>query len=350
MVQTWRLCRSYVGVVMRVAIVDQGTNSTRLLLAEVVDGSVCASRRFTTVTRLGQGVDKLRRLDREAMARVRTVVAGFATEIAAYHPERSLLVATSVLRDARGGRAFLEELRQSFNLRWRIIDGQEEAELSFRAVAAAFPDLSGRMVVVDIGGGSTEFAIGAASESGPATGGGRAGVPPIAAAASLVRPSWSRSLDVGVVRLTERFFASDPPSEGQLQAATAFVRAQLLAGVPVGERAVESAVGVAGTFTTLVAHKLRLQTYDPVRVNGHLLALSDIEAAQALFRDLTSAQRGELPGIQPGREDVILAGALLAAEVCRLFAIDEIRVSEADLLEGAALRLAEQPWPAGANT
>jgi exopolyphosphatase/guanosine-5'-triphosphate,3'-diphosphate pyrophosphatase len=340
---------------MRVAIVDQGTNSTRLLLAEVVDGGVCVSRRFTTVTRLGQGVDKLRRLDREAMARVRTVVAGFATEIAAYHPERSLLVATSVLRDARGGQTFLEELRQSFNLRWRVIDGQEEAELSFRAVAAAFPDLSGRVVVIDIGGGSTEFAIGAASESEPATSGDRAGVPPMAAVATpavagLLRPSWSRSLDVGVVRLTERFFASDPPSEGQWQTATAFVRAQLLAGVPVGERTVESAVGVAGTFTTLVAHKLRLQTYDPVRVNGHLLALSDIEAAQALFRDLTSAQRGELPGIQPGREDVILAGALLAAEVCRLFGLDGIRVSEADLLEGAALWLAEQPWPASAKT
>ncbi|MGO8682986.1 MAG: Ppx/GppA family phosphatase [Thermoleophilia bacterium] len=337
---------------MRVAIVDQGTNSTRLLLAEVVDGSICARRRFTTVTRLGQGVDKLRRLDREAMARVRTVVAGFATEIAAYHPERSLLVATSVLRDARGGRTFLEELKQSFNLRWRVIGGQEEAELSFRAVAAAFPGLNGRLVVVDIGGGSAEFAVGEALVTGSTAGGDCNGVSPTAAAAvaAVALPSWSHSLDIGVVRLTERFFASDPPSEDQWQAATAFARAQLLAGVPVGERAVGSAVGVAGTFTTLVAHKLRLQTYDPARVNGHLLALTDIEAAQTLFRGLTSAQCGELPGIQSGREDVILAGTLLAAEICRLFGLDEIRVSEADLLEGAALRLAEQSWPASADS
>jgi exopolyphosphatase / guanosine-5'-triphosphate,3'-diphosphate pyrophosphatase len=313
---------------VRVAIVDQGTNSTRLFLAEVERGCVAGGRRFTTITRLGQGVDRHRRLNPAAAERARTAVGGFAAEIAAFAPARSLLIATSVLRDARGGRRLLGDLRRTFNLKWRVLDGAEEAAWSFRGAASAIADqprpdsgVLGTIAVIDIGGGSTEVAVG-----------------PVCAAA----PAWSHSFDVGVVRVTERFFADDPPSDEQWAAATAFVRDEF-AAVPAEVRgAAGAALGVAGTYTTLVAHKLGLHEYDPARVHGHVLALTDIEAAQTIFRRLTSAQRGELAGIQPGREDVILAGALLAAEVCRLFGHDEVRVSEADLLDGAALWLAEQ--------
>ena len=327
------------GLDVRVAIVDQGTNSTRLLLAQIEGGRIAKSQRFTTVTRLGQGVDEHHRLDHEAMMRARAVIAGFVAQIVAYKPERSLLVATSVLRDARDGHDFLDDLGESFGLEHMVIDGREEAALSFRAAAAAFPDITGRLVVVDIGGGSTEFSVGPSACAAPPGAGQPADAP---APCELATPTWLCSLDVGVVRVNERFFAADPPSAEQLQAAAAFVCAQFAAGVPAAERNVCAVVGVSGTFTTLAAHKLRLLTYDSARVHGHVLTLADIEAAQAEFRRLTSAQRGELPGIQPGREDVILAGTLLALETCRLFGLAEVRVSEADLLDGAALWLAEQ--------
>ena len=176
------------------------------------------------------------------------------------------------------------------------------------------------LLLVDIGGGSTEFAIGSAGEP----------------------PSFVRSLDVGVVRLTERFLHHDPPEAAEVAALTGHVAAAIADAVPAELRAaVRGAVGVAGTYTTLVANKLGMTEYDGRLVQGHVLSLFDIDAAVARFAALTSAERGRLPGIQPGREDVILAGALIAREACGAFGLDAVRVSEADLLEGAALALAE---------
>ncbi len=329
---------------MKVAVVDLGTNSARLLLAAVEQGVVRDDARLTTVTRLGAGVDRQRRIDPDAAARTRGCLAGYAARVAAYAPDARLLVATSALRDAADGRAFLDGLTEEFDLPATILSGEEEAALSYAgAVSAAgastdrvghecpaagsSPALAGgplperpAVAVIDIGGGSLELAVGA---------------PPAP------EPSFVCSLDIGVVRLTERFFASDPPAEGQWSAAEAFVRSALAAAVPGAVRAaVGRGVGLAGTFTTLVAHKLALRTYDRALVHGHELTLADIDAALAAFRRLPSAARGRLPGIQPGREDVILAGVLLAREVCRLFDLHGVRVSEADLLDGVALRLA----------
>ena len=177
-----------------------------------------------------------------------------------------------------------------------------------------------RLLLVDIGGGSTEFAVGSAGEP----------------------PAFVRSLDVGVVRLTERFFHADPPPAAEVAALSGHVAAAIETAVPAELRAaVRGAVGVAGTYTTLVANKLGMTEYDGRLVQGHVLSLADIDAAVARFAALTSAERGWLPGIQPGREDVILAGALIAREACRAFGLDAVRVSEADLLEGAALALAD---------
>lgn len=307
---------------MRVAVVDLGTNSVRLLLGEVREGRVESAVRRTIVTRLGQGVDRRRRLDPEAVLRTRACLAGFAAEIESYAPERRLLIATSALRDATDERGFLEAVQDDFRLPWQVLSGEEEAALAFAGAASSSPPIDGDVVVIDIGGGSTEFAVGAT-------------------ASTSLRPRFVCSLDVGVVRVTERFLAGDPPTAQEWNAASAFVREELKREVPAEARAgVNGGIGLAGTFTTLVAHKLALATYDPTLVHGHLLSLAEIEAAGVAFRGMTSAQRAALPGIQRGREDVIPAGTLVAAESCRLFGLDVLYVSEADILDGAALLVA----------
>ena len=324
---------------MKVAIIDLGTNTCRLFLAGVTGGRVEQAQRLTTVVRLGQGVDETGQLHADAVARTHACISGYAPRIEAYCPERSLLVATSVLRDARDGRQFLVALKYDFGLPWRILSGQEEGTLAFRGgtswlaggagdasppaaaqPAAAPTAATDPLLLVDIGGGSTEFAVGSAGEP----------------------PAFVRSLDVGVVRLTERFFHHDPPEAAEVAAFTGHVAAAIADAVPAELRAaVRGAVGVAGTYTTLVANKLGMTEYDGRLVQGHVLSLAEIDATAARFARLTSAERGRLPGIQPGREDVILAGTLIAGEACRAFGLDAVRVSEADLLEGAALALAD---------
>ncbi|MEZ5126235.1 MAG: Ppx/GppA family phosphatase [Thermoleophilia bacterium] len=308
---------------MKVAIVDLGTNTCRLFLATVAGASeVRAHVRQTTVVRLGEGVDEDRRLRPAAIERTRACLAGYAAELRRFSPERRLLIATSVLRDARDGAAFLAAVEREYGMPSRVLRGEEEAALAFRGGTAelAATSASGKLVLIDIGGGSTEFAIGAPGGA----------------------PSFVRSLDVGAVRLTERFIRHDPPLPGELTALSDFVAGTIAGNVPAAVRnGVAAAVGVAGTYTTLVAHKLALTVYQPELVHGHVLTLADIEASLARFVGLTHAQRARLAGIQAGREDVIIAGAVIAREACRAFSLDAVRCSEADLLEGAALALAE---------
>ena len=326
---------------MKVAVVDLGTNTCRLFLARVEDGRVLQDARVTTGVRLGQGVDKYGRLHPDAVARTHMCLTEYAPRIEAYGPERRLLIATSVLRDAADGRQFLRAVvAHDFRLPWRVLRGEEEGRLAFRggtswpagpgavhegapagsgvpAAGSAAPD---PLVLVDIGGGSTEFAVGSAGEP----------------------PAFVRSLDIGVVRLTERFFRADPPPAAEVAALAGHVAAAVEAEVPADLRAaVGGMVGVAGTYTTLVANKLGMTKYDAALVQGHVLSLADIDRAVERFAGMTSAERGRLPGIQPGREDVILAGALIAREACRAFGLGAVSVSEADILEGAALALAD---------
>ena len=303
---------------MKVAVVDLGTNSCRLLLGEVEQGQVRSRRRVATVTRLGEGVDQTRALSPAGVGRTLACLQAYAAESESFAPAAQLLIATSVLRDARGGQAFLAEVERRFGWPWRILSGAEEATLSFLGASSGFPEFAeSRLAVVDIGGGSTEFAI------------GRGGV-----------PTFVRSIDVGSVRLTERFFASDPPGDQEWLAARDYVADLLATEITPRAGTVEVAVGVAGTITTLVAQKLALRVYDPAAVHGHLLTLADITAASALFRRLTSAERARLPGIQRGREDVILAGSLIAEQVCLALGVTGVHASEADILDGVALRLA----------
>lgn len=328
---------------MRLAVVDLGTNTCRLLLADARGADLEQHARLTKVVRLGEGVDRAGRLSPGAAERTRACLAEYAARAGGFAPARRLLIATSVLRDAADGPDFLGGVTRDFGWPACVLSGEEEAGLAFRggtawlAGAATGPydgartgplagGVPGPLALVDIGGGSTELAVG---EPGAA-------------------PGFVRSLDIGVVRLTERFLAHDPPTRGETATLTGHVAAALAAAVPPEARAaVRGLVGVAGTFTTLVAHKLGLREYRSELVHGHTLSVSDIEQAIDVFARLTSEQRAALPGIQRGREDVILAGALIAREACRLFRAGSVRCSEADILEGAALALAEGSLVAG---
>ncbi|MBN2203646.1 MAG: exopolyphosphatase [Thermoleophilia bacterium] len=312
---------------MKVAVVDLGTNTCRLLLADVVDGRLTSvTARETQVVRLGQGVDGRGRLAPAAVDRTLACLARYTAATAAYRPQRSLLFATSALRDASDGEEFLRRVEARYGWPWEIIEGDLEGRLAFRgAVAGLARPVQERLLVVDIGGGSTELIVGS-------------GVTGQVAAV--------RSVDIGAVRLTERCFADDPPTDVQWAAASTLVaNALAAASAEVAAAAGRPGVGlgVAGTFTTLVAYVLELREWRRELVDGYELSRETILGAVARFRCLTSAQRAELPGIRRGREDVILAGALIAAESCGAFGLDALRVSTSGILEGAGLWVAGRP-------
>ncbi|HET8607898.1 MAG TPA: Ppx/GppA phosphatase family protein [Gaiellaceae bacterium] len=290
----------------RVAAVDLGTNSTRLLVADVVDGAVAEVHRETRITRLGDGVDARRRLLPVAIARVRNVLADFRREAERLGAERTLAVATSAVRDAENGEAFLGELEWSYGFATRLLSGDEEAAATLRGIHAGI-ELPAGAVVLDVGGGSTE----------------------------LIADGFAVSLDVGSVRLTERFLHADPPAPQELDDAAAQVRGLL------PERAFPAAVGVAGTVTTLAA--VDLGRYDPELVHGHRLPRGRVEALTALLASLPLDERRALPGMEPERAPVIVGGALVVREVLRRYGLDELEVSERDLLWGVALAAAELP-------
>ncbi len=327
-----------------VAVVDLGTNTCRLLLGRVGArwcGPIENEARVTTVVRLGQGVDETGRLAGDAVARTRACLADYVRRIERFAPAGRRLTATSALRDAADGARFLDEVERDFGLPWCILSGEEEAAAAFRGAVCGAAGTAARagalsangceplILVVDIGGGSTELVIGRAADV-------QAGEGPSSA------PTLARSVNVGAVRLTERYFRQDPPTGPEWAAAVRRTRAELRAAVPEAARTgIVVAIGVAGTITTLVANKLGLREYRSELVDGQPLHLWEIERAIRAFRAMTSAERARLPGIQLGREDVILAGALIAREACLLFGLPGLWCGESDILEGVALELAD---------
>ena len=290
----------------RVAAVDLGTNSTRLLVADVEDGRVDEIARRLTITGLGEGVDERRRLLPLPIARVRNALGAYRREIEALSAERTLAFATSAVRDAENGEAFLGEVEWSYGFSTALLSGDEEALLTFRGIT------SGRTVaeatlVVDIGGGSTELVVG-----------GPTGV------------AFHSSVDVGCVRMTERF-------GDDLDAIAAHVRSVLPDLAPQG------AIGVAGTVTALAALDLGLVEYDAERVHGHVLTLAGVERQLTRLAALSLEERRRVPGLEPGRAPVIVAGAVVLREILAGCGLDEIEVSERDILDGAALAAAELP-------
>ncbi|MCS7007476.1 MAG: Ppx/GppA phosphatase family protein [Thermoleophilia bacterium] len=296
----------------RVAAVDLGTNSTRLLVADVEDGHVEEVVRRLRITRLGEGVDERRRLLPAPIARVRSCLRDYRRELEALGATRTLAVATSAVRDAENGRAFLDDIESSYGLATRLLDGGEEAELTVRGVASGRAPLAPGTLVVDIGGGSTELVL--VTEGGPPR---------------------SVSLDVGCVRLTERFLRSDPPTAAQLEAAAEHVRSLL---PPLPARA---AIGVAGTVTTAATLDEGAAEYDPRRTHGYRLPRASVERELAALAALKNEERLRVPGIEPGRAPVIVGGLVVLREVLDAYGLGEIEVSERDILHGAALLAAE---------
>jgi exopolyphosphatase/guanosine-5'-triphosphate,3'-diphosphate pyrophosphatase len=292
---------------MRVAAIDQGTNTTRLLVADVVDGRLEEVVRRSTITRLGEGVDSRRRLLPLPIARVRNCLSDYRREAERLGAERTLLIATSAVRDAENGEAFLGEIEWSYGFATQLLSGDEEARLLLRGVGA----VDERTLVLDVGGGSTELVSGATHVS----------------------------LDVGAVRLTERYLHSDPPTEEELEACAAHVRGVL---PPLN---VTDAIGVAGTVTALAALDLGLEEYDRERVDGHRLTRTGVDAQLARLADVPLAVRREIPALEPERAPVIVAGAVIVDEVLRAYGLDALTVSERDILDGAALAAAELPEP-----
>jgi exopolyphosphatase / guanosine-5'-triphosphate,3'-diphosphate pyrophosphatase len=291
---------------MRVAVVDLGTNSTRLLVADVDDGRVEEVFRRTEITRLGEGVDERRKLLPLPIARVRNVLADYRRELEGLGAERTLAVGTSAIRDAENGEAFLGEVEWSYGFKTRLLSGEEEGELTRRGVAGG-RKLEPGTLVLDVGGGSTE----------------------------LIADGSRTSIDLGSVRLTERFLRSDPPTREELEEAAGAVREALPDIAPT------QAIGVAGTVTTLAA--LELGEYDPNRVHGYRISRGAVDAQLERLASLPLAERRELPGLEPERAPVIVAGAVIVREVLDRYGLDSLEASERDILHGAALDAAALP-------
>jgi exopolyphosphatase/guanosine-5'-triphosphate,3'-diphosphate pyrophosphatase len=284
---------------VRVAAVDLGTNSTRLLVADT-NGALEEVVRRLVITRLGEGVDERRRLLPLPIARVRNVLSEYRRELEQLGAERTLCIATSAVRDAENGEAFLGEIEWSYGFTTRLLTGEEEAELTLRGIGAVEPGT----LVVDIGGGSTELQV--------------------------VGTDVRVSLDVGCVRMTERF-------GDDVEAVQAHVRGLL----PPAEAT--RAVGVAGTVTTIAALDLGLVEYDPDRIHGHLISTAAAREQTARLAALTVEERARI--VEPGRAPVIVAGAAILSEILDFYGLDAIEASERDILHGAALAAAELPEP-----
>jgi exopolyphosphatase / guanosine-5'-triphosphate,3'-diphosphate pyrophosphatase len=302
--------------VSRVAVVDIGTNSTRLLVADVEDGTLAEIQRESIVTRLGEGLEAAGRLGDEPQARVFAALDRYAEAIERHDARNRTAVMTSAVRDAANGAEFAAAVRDRYRFEAVTLSGDEEAGLSYLgATAARDPDDPTPLLLIDIGGGSTELVVGARREV-----------------------EFHVSTQVGVVRHTERYLRSDPPAEPELEALAADARATIEAAVPaaVRERA-EAAVAVAGTATSCASIDLELDPYDPERVEGHVLARERLDALLGRLAALPLDERRGVTGLDPARAPTIVAGVGILLQVLGAFGLPAVEVSEHDILWGVAL-------------
>lgn len=322
----------------RVAAVDCGTNSVRLLVADVSTeppGELRDVVRRMEIVRLGQGVDRTGRLAAEAIERTRVALAGYAAEIAALGARRVRMVATSATRDAANAEDFHAMVVRTLGVTPEVVSGDEEARLSFAGAVRRLPaDAVPPYLVLDIGGGSTEFVVGTGGQDG--TGPGAAGT---AGTAAGVRGAVS--VDIGCVRMTERHLHGDPPTPAQVAAAEADISGAVdraLAMVPGREAA--TLVGLAGSVATVTALALGLTEYDPARIHHARIPYRDVAKVTADLLGMARARRLALPAMHPGRADVIAAGALVLRVVMEQTGADAVVASEHDILDGIAWSLA----------
>jgi exopolyphosphatase/guanosine-5'-triphosphate,3'-diphosphate pyrophosphatase len=307
----------------RVAAIDCGTNSIRLLVADVDDDALVDVVRRMEIVRLGEGVDRTGRLSDAGLQRTFTALDDYAAVIRSYDVERVRMVATSATRDAANRSLFVDGVVQRLGVAPAVATGDEEAALSFdgatrelRGGAAAFP---APYLVCDIGGGSTEFVLG--DEKGMHS---------------------ARSVDVGCVRLTERHLQADPPSDEQVASARADVRAAVdEVRRTVDVAAARTLVGLAGSVTTVVALALELDSYQPERIHHARIDADDVHRVTASLLAMSRAERARLPVMHPGRVDVIGAGALVLDTIVQELGADAVVASEHDILDGIAFSAAD---------
>ena len=307
------------GDVARLATIDIGTNSILLTIADVAsDGSVSVVDDRCRIERLGRGVDRSGALDEAAIARALDALREYAQAIREAGATRVAAVGTQALREVKNGNAFLEPARALLGVPVEVIGGRREAELAFGAVMRSFPELTrGPVVVMDVGGGSTELIVG---QDG--------------AIESLV------SVPIGSVRLAERHLQSDPPTAEDGVALLAGIDAALAphplpSGVPL--------VGTAGTATTLAAVAIGLEPYDPERIQGMRLARVEVDAQLRRFLGLSTAERSQLRGLDPRRADVIPAGCAIIARVMARMQAETLIVSDRGIRFGLLAELASAP-------
>jgi exopolyphosphatase/guanosine-5'-triphosphate,3'-diphosphate pyrophosphatase len=308
---------------MRVAVVDIGTNSTRLLIADVEpDGAIAEVERLTRVTRLGERVDATGRLGDAGIARVRETVGSYTRLIEEFGADARIAVLTSAVRDSSNGEQFVGGLSRDFGLDARVISGDEEAQLTFLgAMSDRSPTDTRKTLVIDVGGGSTELIVGAHDAV-----------------------SFHASLQLGVVRQTERHLHGDPPSAADLRALSRDVRTLIERDVRVSDRSgIEHAIAVAGTATALAAVDQALEPYDRRLVHGYQLDLTTARLLLARLASLPLAERRQVRGLHPDRAPTIVAGVAILIEVLEAFGLAGFEASEHDILRGAALERAKRP-------
>jgi exopolyphosphatase/guanosine-5'-triphosphate,3'-diphosphate pyrophosphatase len=313
---------------MRVAAVDCGTNSVRLLIADIADiadiapetGELTDIERRMEIVRLGQGVDRTGRLAPEALERTFTAMRSYAKLIAehagpsGWMPVR--VVATSATRDASNRREFVDGVGEIFGVEPEVVTGDEEARLSFTGATRGQDTGESPYLVVDIGGGSTEFVVGSGAVEG------------------------ALSVDIGCVRLTERHLKGDPPQPETVEAAIADIEAamdRVEASVPV--RDARTLVGLAGSVTTVAGIALGLPAYDPAKIHHSRIPAAQVHEVSAQLLEMTRDERAAIPVMHPGRVDVIGAGALILDRIVRRYGFAEVVVSEHDILDGIAWSL-----------
>jgi len=302
---------------MRVAAIDCGTNSIRLLIADIDGNNFREIVRDMEIVRLGQGVDETGQFHPDAIARTLTAVDKFAAEIAKRGVEKIRFCATSATRDATNRHLFVDGVRDRLGIELEVISGDEEAALSFAGAIKDLDPSNGPFLVVDIGGGSTEFVFGTSTVEA------------------------ARSVNIGCVRMTERHIASDPATAQQIELARTDIQAaiaQAAAVVPITQA--KTLVAVAGTATTVAAAALDLPEYDRYAIHLSRISAQQTHAAATMFATSTREQRLALGYMHPGRVDVIAAGSLVLSEIMKATGASEFVASESDILDGMAFSLA----------
>jgi exopolyphosphatase/guanosine-5'-triphosphate,3'-diphosphate pyrophosphatase len=305
---------------VRVAVVDIGTNSTRLLIGDVEETGVVEVERRTTVTNMGRGVDHSGLICSDAVDDVCTVVGDYKARYEEMGAERVSAIATSAVRDAVNGDAFIAELRERFGLDARLLTGDEEANLTYLGATSHRP-AGDSTLVFDIGGGSTELIVGSGKKVG-----------------------FHTSLQAGTIRQSERHLTRDPPDPHELEDLAADIRNQIDRAIAAQAQVEPSrAIAVAGTPTSLAAIDQALEPYDPGRVHGYRLGLKRVQRMLSRLSSLPLAERLRVPGLHPGRAPTIVAGTVILVQVMRAFKVKEVEVSELDILHGTALSAVMAP-------